>query len=721
MANNTFQIRRTTTSARTPNTTNSSNTQYINTGELALNLTDKILYSSDGTNLITIGANLSTLNVTGLANVGNVSVTNTVFLNPAGTTNGTLTPISLTLATSNSTANGFVANTSAVIVGNTLTFSTYAAASANVLGAVIANATGVYTSGVMNAASYNVGTNFIANTTQVTIAAGIPLSANGGVGSATQVLTSNGGIGSPYWAAAPGGGATNVTAQYAWTNTQSFSNTISFYSIVDIGNSTITSAANLVVQSNTGVALITVANGTSGIANVNIVATGVTTQSNSTTNSILGAASLTIANTAGQTLLANVAGIFPSSNAAGQNLGNTISYWANVYANNLTLNGTLSANVNNINVGTQSATTNGTYIANNTITVGNTLTNTAINPSNVITSTVYANVVGPVVTLTGNVTVGTIGTTLGSVLSNNSLQVGNSTVNASIQQTFMSIGSNTTTYTNVFSGGLLITNTALSNVVANTAGLFVTNTVNAASHSVGTSVIANATGVYTTGVMNAASYNVGTNFIANTTQVTIAAGIPLSANGGVGSPTQVLTSNGGIGSPYWSAAGGTVSNTSLLETDWTGNGSNTVYTLSTASTQNNVLVTINGLLQPTGTYTIVNSNTTITFAQAPALNDVISAKTLSGAGNVLTGPAGSNTQIQYNNSGILAGDANLTYTYSNSTLIMSNTASIVLGTSVIINSTSMSILPNFNIQSAVVFANGYPGQIYAVSAGFALT
>ena len=49
--------------------------------------------------------------------------------------------------------------------------------------------------------------NFIANTTQVTIS-GIPLSANGTTGTSGQVLTSNGSTGAPYWTTASGGGAT---------------------------------------------------------------------------------------------------------------------------------------------------------------------------------------------------------------------------------------------------------------------------------------------------------------------------------------------------------------------------------------------------------------------------------------------------------------------------------------------------------------------------------
>lgn len=62
---NTIQLKRSTISGRTPNTTSSANTQYINAGELALNMTDGILYSSTGSALITVGANQVNQTVTG--------------------------------------------------------------------------------------------------------------------------------------------------------------------------------------------------------------------------------------------------------------------------------------------------------------------------------------------------------------------------------------------------------------------------------------------------------------------------------------------------------------------------------------------------------------------------------------------------------------------------------------------------------------------------------
>lgn len=67
MANNIVQVKRTSTSGRTPNTTGSyaTNSQYISAGELALNMADGILYSSNGSAVIAIGSNNVNVSVTG--------------------------------------------------------------------------------------------------------------------------------------------------------------------------------------------------------------------------------------------------------------------------------------------------------------------------------------------------------------------------------------------------------------------------------------------------------------------------------------------------------------------------------------------------------------------------------------------------------------------------------------------------------------------------------
>lgn len=83
---NKFQIKRTTQTGRTPNTTNSSNTGYIDAGELAINLTDNKLFSSNGTVYFEIGSNLSNLSVS-----SNLSVNTLIANGTSGMANQFLT------------------------------------------------------------------------------------------------------------------------------------------------------------------------------------------------------------------------------------------------------------------------------------------------------------------------------------------------------------------------------------------------------------------------------------------------------------------------------------------------------------------------------------------------------------------------------------------------------------------------------------------------------
>lgn len=69
---NKFQIKRTSVTGRTPNTTNVSNTAYIDAGELAVNLTDQKLFTSNGTAHFEVGSNLSTLTVSSVVANGSL-------------------------------------------------------------------------------------------------------------------------------------------------------------------------------------------------------------------------------------------------------------------------------------------------------------------------------------------------------------------------------------------------------------------------------------------------------------------------------------------------------------------------------------------------------------------------------------------------------------------------------------------------------------------------
>jgi hypothetical protein len=71
LANTVFKLRRSSVAGKSPNTST------LSIGELAINLTDRKLYSSDGTNIFETGSNLTSLSVFSDLTVGNSSV-NTV-------------------------------------------------------------------------------------------------------------------------------------------------------------------------------------------------------------------------------------------------------------------------------------------------------------------------------------------------------------------------------------------------------------------------------------------------------------------------------------------------------------------------------------------------------------------------------------------------------------------------------------------------------------------
>ena len=167
MANNTFQVKRSSTAGRQPNTTSSSNTQYINPGEFALNMTDQILYTSDGTNLITIGANSSKYSV------------GTSFI--ANSTQLTISSIALNANGSNGTSGQVLTSNGSATYWSTVTGG----------GGGSVNVAAQYT--WTNTQTF---TNVITHSANVVLTAGITANNTGGLN--TQVLMSNGG-GGTFW------------------------------------------------------------------------------------------------------------------------------------------------------------------------------------------------------------------------------------------------------------------------------------------------------------------------------------------------------------------------------------------------------------------------------------------------------------------------------------------------------------------------------------------
>jgi hypothetical protein len=260
MANTVFQVKRNLTSGVRPTAASFA------VGELALNTADGILFSTDGSRVFGIGANNTTLNITGNSSLVNVYSTGTI--NAVSYTVGTsfianstvVNAASFTVGSSfvadgthiliggTGIANGVNINTTAVFIGNntvntTITATSFSGTSANATNlngqpaTYYTNATNISTGTLADArlsANYSTGTALNANNASYlgtvaaasyvntsgsysisgmhTYANGITFSntvtANGSNGTSGYILTSAGSTGNVYWAAASGGGAT---------------------------------------------------------------------------------------------------------------------------------------------------------------------------------------------------------------------------------------------------------------------------------------------------------------------------------------------------------------------------------------------------------------------------------------------------------------------------------------------------------------------------------
>ena len=579
---NLFQVKRTTVSGRTPNTSDPANTQYIDTGELALNLTDGKMFSSNGTVQFEVGANLTNQNVSNTAN-----------------------------AASHTVGSNFIANSTAII------------------GTGYAN---ISTS--VNSALLTVGTSFIVNTTALVVTT--PLTANGSTGTAGQFLISNGSTGAPYWAGGGGNGTvTQVDTGNGLTggpitstgtisvnaNTGLIANSSGLFvdaiyaSALSVNNASYVggnSAADLRLYSSNAnnitsgtldtARLPSTANITTAInvgANINISTTNISV-GNSTVNSVVNSTSVVVttilANSINATsftttaFIANATSITPASNT--YSLGSLSNRW-NLFANtgdfsgavtiggNLTVSGntfTVSARTlavtdhmifmnNGVLANITGATGNGTavvFVANNNYANNWDVTVTGVTPSSfngTYHNITQANATHFIVANTNTDTYTSGGTARGTTDANPDIGFAAGYNDGTYHHTGFFRDATDGVY-KVFDNydpepddsAFIDTSNATFRIANLQANGFLAAVVNA-----------------TTSV-NSATISSGTSFIANSTQVTLN-NVPLSANGTTGTAGQVLASNGATGAPYWSTASG-------------GSGSGPVYFSSTTITSN---------------------------------------------------------------------------------------------------------------------------------------
>ncbi len=370
-----------------------------------------------------------------LSTLGDVYLGNTTIVGFANT------------STSVSVGTTFIANTTGAYHTGTMN-----AASHTVGTSTVANATGVYT-GIVNAASHTVGTAFTANATVVNavsyyVGATLIGNATGPYGKTEATLNVN--------SAVQATNATNLNSQPG-----------SFYT-----NATnITTGVLPYAQIPANVINTTAAFTISGVHTYNA---NVVLGSGLSANGTYG--------TAGQVLHSN----------------GTATYWA----------------VDDVNAGTVTSVGTGNGLTGGAITTTGTV-------SVLANSGITANTTGLFVTPGTGTVVNATGvhvnaTYIGTISSNNTTFVngkseGNLNVNSAL------IANNSTNLGGTAAASYQLNSTLNANIAAYLP--VYTGVVNGSSHTVGTSLVANATGVYHTGTMNAASHTVGTAFTANATVV----------------------------------------------------------------------------------------------------------------------------------------------------------------------------------------------------------
>jgi hypothetical protein len=385
----------------------------------------------------------------------------------------------------------------------------------------IANTTGVYHTGTINAASFTVATinstsnGFFANASSISLG-----NSSVNVAITTAGITSSGGTGvNP---SSNSLGTALGTSTQRWilnANTGNFSGAVSGITTLAAGNTTVTGFVNATSTIQGGSSL-TIAGPASGITTL----------------------------AAGNTTITGFANISASVNSALLTVG------TNFIAN--TLGAYHTGTINTASITTSGFVANTTAIAptSNSILLGNSI-------GRFVLSANTGNFSG-LITVSGNTTLSgnaTLSGTLQTISGNTSFDSGVLFVDSvnnrvGINGTTPSVAFEVTGAANVSASVNSSLLTVGTNFIANTTGAYHTGTVNAASHTVGSSFIANTTGVYHTGTVNADSITIGSSsFIANSTAVIIAD--PLTANGTTGTSGQSLLSNGISGSPYWGSGG----------------------------------------------------------------------------------------------------------------------------------------------------------------------
>lgn len=448
--------------------------------------------------------------------------------------------------------------------------------------------------------------------------------------------------------------------------------------------------------------------------------------SNAVSNTLITPSQVKVGNTTasveitGNTILSTTA--LSVSNAT--NFANTITVRGNT-----SLSNTLSV-VGNTNLANTLSVTGAVTLANTLSVTGN----TNVSVFNATGSISLSNTV----TITGSANIANTLAVSGAVTLSNTLNVTNS---VSLANTLSVTGAATFANTLGVTGATTLANTLSVTgaiILANTVGI--TGAVTFANSITTTGLATFNGGVGITGSTSLTSVNIGSGaFTANTTQVKISSTVSLDANGSIGTAGQVLTSNGST--VYWNtlnvfgAGNGLTSNAthySVLANSGlisSGTGTSVLANNGLIANSTGVFVNANNGLVANSSGVFVNASA-ISVGTIPTTSLADSGVTAGVYGNTSAYPvvtidakgrvtsatyqtvavpvttAGSNTNIQFNDSGSLGGSAGFTFDKTTNTVTIANTLTIGTGS---INSTAFSGTANnstnFGGQPASFYTN----------------
>jgi hypothetical protein len=350
----------------------------------------------------------------------------------------------------------------------------------------------------------------------------------GNIGTAGYILTSGGSTSNVYWSSLVG---VNTAAQYTFSNTINFQNTITFGAnliintaaitwvgntttsptlsfantgVIQTGNSTVTASPQVIVANSLGTTTINTTSVTTNTVYVNAVVANTIVQKLNTIVSSATRVVLTAASPQSMLITGSVSQSIQLPDATGLANGTYYEF------NNNTTNG--------MQIYYNDTTTTGPYIPpgayykvillSNASTNGNWDTHSYI-PAGVGFGNTLLTMAGIPISGTGNVSPQTnvamnIGTT--------ALMYANVYSNNIVAFSLLSAGGGAFTANSLglYHTGLVNAANFTTTGTVNTGTVFATSQVNAASYSVGTTFTANST------VVNAVAYNISTSFIANT-------------------------------------------------------------------------------------------------------------------------------------------------------------------------------------------------------------